>query len=65
MVFYENVKYTMLIGNVVICTVSVLNLLIYLTIRNVNSETDLFFEHKTNGLLLNTFLNSKCLKSIF
>lgn len=45
-------------------TVSV-NLLIYLTIRNVNSETDSFFEHNTNGLLLNTFLNSKCLKSIF
>lgn len=64
-VFYENVKYTMLM---VKCSymqigktrrVSVLNLFIYLTIRNVrditNSETASVFEHNTNGLFFNTF----------
>ncbi len=73
-VFYENVKYTMLME---ICSythigrtrrVSVLTLFIYLTIRNVrdltNSETDSAFEHNTNGLFLNTF-EFKVLEYIF
>lgn len=59
-VFYENVKYTMLMEKCIYMhRVSVLYLFIYLTVRNVrditNSETDLVFEHNTNGLFLNTF----------
>lgn len=73
-VFYEIVKYTMLMEKISYrqvgkaCSVSVFNLLIYLTIRNVrdvtNSEAESVFEYNTNELSHNTF-EFKVLEYIF